>query len=602
MKKYNLKIILLIGIDYSLFFISSIIMFILFKLHPINYYILLISSFLGIISLWITKVYLSIQSKIELNRDYWKFFFAGVANSSFLYLIYKNNFFVITSITFISFIALLISRYFWNYFSSYKKNITDNHKYNIAIYGAGEAGLKLFDIIKVLKNKNVKFFIDDNPNIQGRLIKGIPIINKNNLSEEFLKSNLKEIIIAIPSSTITQKSNIINFLSTFPLKLSSAPKLNDILIDKDIGKITEISIDEALGREIVEPKYELINSTIQNKIVLITGAGGSIGSELARQIVNAKPKKILILDSSEYALYKIDQELNEHSLNCSIISILGDITDHDFIENIFKNKIDIIYHAAAYKHVPLVEKNIIQSVKNNIYGVINLSKHAEKHGVRNFVLISSDKAVRPSNIMGLTKRVCEIILQSKSKLSKSTLYTVVRFGNVLNSSGSVIPLFKKQIKNGGPITLTHKEVTRYFMTIHEAAQLVIQSAAISQQGDIFILDMGKPVKIFDLAKLMIHSSGYAISNGSLNQNTPSIEIKITGLRTGEKLHEELFIDNETEKTIHPKIIRSKESFIKWQYLSKSLELMNAYIKDRDIDKLTKILFDIANLKLIENKD
>tara|TARA_B100001059_G_scaffold234966_1_gene279091 strand:- start:3319 stop:5127 length:1809 start_codon:yes stop_codon:yes gene_type:complete len=602
MKKYNFKIILLIGIDYFLFFISSIIMFILFKLYPINYYILLTSSLLGIITLSITKVYLSIQSKIELNRDYWKFFFAGVANSSFLYLILKNNFFVIISIAFISSIALLISRYFWNYFSSHKKNMTDNYKDNIAIYGAGEAGLKLFDIIKVLKNKNVKFFIDDNPNIQGRLIKGIPVINKKYLSEEFLKNNLKEIIIAIPSSTSIQKSNIINFLSSFPLKLSTAPKLNDILIDKDIGKITEISIDEALGREIVEPKYELINSTIQNKIVLITGAGGSIGSELARQILNANPKKILILDSSEYALYKIDQELNECSLNCPIVSILGDITDHDFIENVFKNEIDIIYHAAAYKHVPLVEKNIIQSVKNNIYGLINLSKHAEKHSIRNFVLISSDKAVRPSNIMGLTKRVCEIILQSKSQLSKNTLYTVVRFGNVLNSSGSVIPLFKKQIKNGGPITLTHQDVTRYFMTIHEAAQLVIQSAAISRQGDIFILDMGKPVKIFDLAKLMIHTSGYAISNGSFNQKTPSIEIKITGLRPGEKLHEELFIDNDTEKTIHPKIIRSKESFIKWQYLSKSLELMNTYIKDRDIDKLTKILFDIANLKLIENKD
>lgn len=593
MKNINFKKFTLILIDFLILAFSGILAVSLLESAPINFNIYFLSSFIAVFILWLTKVYLSIQSNINLNKDYWKFLLASISNSILIYLCASKTFFIVLLSTLLSFLVFLASRYIWKGLKTSSQN-NSNPINNVAIYGAGDAGLKLSDVINVVNKKNVKFFVDDNKRIQGRTTKGIPIIGRDNILEMLQIHKVNELIIAIPSASNKERTDILNFISAFPVKLSTAPDLDQITEKKDINNLKTIPVEDALGRKPVEPNFELIHSSIGNKVVLVTGAGGSIGSELCRQIVAANPDKILILDSSEFALYKIDQELHEYNDPSKIHTILGSVTSKDLLENIFqKNNIDIIFHAAAYKHVPIVEDNIIESTKNNIIGMLNLSEYAEKYKVKNFVLISSDKAVRTTNIMGATKRICELILQAKSDLSKEIKYSMVRFGNVLDSSGSVFPLFRKQIESGGPLTLTHKEITRYFMTIKEAAQLVIQSASLSSHGDVFVLDMGEPIKIIDLARFMIHSNGFVVADEETTSNKPQIEIKITGLRPGEKLYEELIIEDNAEPTAHPKIMRAKDTFLNWNILSNELDQIDTAIKNRDEPKLREVLMELA---------
>ena len=361
-----------------------------------------------------------------------------------------------------------------------------------------------------------------------------------------------------------------------------------------IDELKEVSIDDLLGRETIPPNIELLGKNIQGKSVLVTGAGGSIGSELCRQIVKLQPNKIILFDHSEFNLYEIDKEIKQINgsikLKVEIIPILGSVQNKTRLNSVFnKFKPDTIFHAAAYKHVPIVEYNVVEGVRNNIFGTLNCAEAALSSGVKAFVLISTDKAVRPTNVMGASKRLAELILQALSKDSKHTMFCMVRFGNVLGSSGSVVPLFRKQIAMGGPVTVTHPEITRYFMTIPEASQLVIQAGAMGKGGDVFVLDMGKSIKIFDLASKMIHLSGYSIK--SIKEPAGDVEIKFSGLRPGEKLYEELLIGDNVVGTSHDRIMSAHEAMLPWHELQKIISRLDVSCSNYDLQSIRNILED-----------
>ena len=374
----------------------------------------------------------------------------------------------------------------------------------------------------------------------------------------------------------------------------------------NISDVRELEIEELLGREPIEPDETLIVKTITDKTVLVTGAGGSIGSELCRQIIHQEPKQILLFEQSESSLYEIHKELMDKDLSVSLIPLLGSVQDDDRIKQVINHwRPQTVYHAAAYKHVPLVEHNIVEGIQNNVMGTIKTVLASIDSGAENFVLISTDKAVRPTNIMGASKRLAEMVLQALSSNQKSTKLSMVRFGNVLGSSGSVVPLFREQIRRGGPLTLTHKQITRFFMTIPEAAQLVLQASAMSKGGDVFVLDMGDPVKIIDLAMRMVELSGFQVKD---EKNVDGdIEIKIIGLRPGEKLYEELLIDQDAEATEHPRIMRAKDEFLPWEALEKRISILEKNLLKNDLNAIrdslenlvlgytpTKSIFDWSN--------
>ncbi|NPA29645.1 MAG: polysaccharide biosynthesis protein, partial [Epsilonproteobacteria bacterium] len=410
---------------------------------------------------------------------------------------------------------------------------------SVVIYGAGKAGLKLEEEFQNSPYK-VRFFVDDDPLLQTRSIDGIPILSVNKLKHILNEKKENLLVIAIPSARQKRVQEIYDDLKDFFDEILILPPLDNILRDTPFSKqLKEITVEDLLARHPKDLDKKTIRKFIENRIVLITGAGGSIGSELARQCVKYGAQKLVLLDHSEYNLYKIEQELAESSV--PFVCVMQSVVDKERLEKTFKtHRPQIVLHAAAYKHVPLCEENVEEAILNNIIGTKNCIDLAVEYGVQKFVLISTDKAVRPTNVMGATKRVCELYAQNKP--SGKTEIVAVRFGNVLGSSGSVIPKFKEQIERGGPVTVTHPEVTRYFMLIPEACELVLQAGAIGKGGEIFILDMGEPVKIVDLAKKMIELSG---------QN--NIEIKFTGLRPGEKLYEELLIDKTHAKTLYESI-------------------------------------------------
>lgn len=590
--KFNKKTYCLLLIDFLIFFLVLATSNFILELQIKNLIIYFGSSIFSLIILYVFGVYSSVQSELNLSKDYWKFLCGSLINSIIVYVFSKNI--VLSSLSFIfTFLLFLLSRNLWKSYNQIK--FSKKNPENVAIFGAGDAGAKLAKVLQVIKEKKIIFFIDDNENLHGRRTNGIPIISREEIKSMIKENNINEIVIAIPSLEDIQKEEIIKFLSSFPVELRSAPNLKEISSGKNIDNLENITLEEALGRNPVEPNYNLIKECIFMKTVLVTGGGGSIGSELCRQILKAKPENLLILDSSEFSLYKIDKELKEEFSKIKIVSYLGSVTDDKFIKNVFKsNKIDVIFHAAAYKHVPLVEENIIEATKNNINGMLVISKNAEEYGVKNFVLVSSDKAVRTTNVMGATKRICELILQAKSDLSRDIKFSMVRFGNVLNSSGSVVPLFKKQIIDGGPLTLTHKDITRYFMTIEEAAQLVIQAGSLSKGGDVFVLDMGDPIRIYDLAKFLIYSSGFQINGETKNNNRKTIEIKEIGLRPGEKLFEELIIDENALSTEHPKIMKARENYLKWDLLKEKLQTINKIIENNNDDLLKEFLLELAH--------
>ncbi|ENV52129.1 UDP-N-acetylglucosamine 4,6-dehydratase [Acinetobacter junii CIP 107470 = MTCC 11364] len=435
---------------------------------------------------------------------------------------------------------------------------SDIGRKRIAIYGAGDAGQQIAAALNRSDDHLPVFFIDDYTSLQGQIVGGLKVFSVEKALQRFEKDRIDEILLAIPSVGRVRKTEIIQQFESAHLKITELPGLTQ-LVDGEIrvSDIQEVDIIDLLGRDPVPPIAHLLSKNIQNKIVMVTGAGGSIGSELCRQIIKNQPKMLVLYELTEFALYDIDKELRQ-AASCEIVPILGTVQDQQKLERIIEQyQVQTVYHAAAYKHVPLVECNPIAGLKNNAIGTANSLNAAVKKGVETFVLISTDKAVRPTNVMGASKRMAELYCQAVAETKPHTQISIVRFGNVLGSSGSVVPLFKQQIAKGGPITVTHPEVTRYFMTIPEASQLVIQAGALGSGGDVFLLDMGEPVRIQDLARQMIKLSGLRVRE--TGETDGDIEIAYSGLRPGEKLYEELLIDQDnTEYTEHTRILRSFE--------------------------------------------
>lgn len=465
----------------------------------------------------------------------------------------------------------------------------------VIIYGAGSSGMQLVAALNNGDQYLPMAFVDDNESLIENTVYGIRVYSPNSIGELIANFSVRQILLAIPSATHAERKHILNCLEKFPVHVRTVPDLFDMVSGKvRVDEIRDIDIEDLLGRDIVPPDPQLMGACIRDSNVLITGAGGSIGSELCRQIIKLKPSQMILFDNSEYGLYMIESELRdahgaiESDREIKIVALLGSVRNQVQVENALRKfNVRTVYHAAAYKQVPMVEKNIIEGVQNNIFGTLILAKAAAKFNVENFVFISTDKAVRPANIMGATKRFAEQILQSLSANGSKTKFSMVRFGNVLGSSGSVVPLFRKQIAQGGPITVTHSEVTRYFMTVQEAAQLVIQAGSMASGGDVFVLDMHEPVRIVDLARKMIHLMGYIVKD----ERTPNGDISIayTGLRPGEKLYEELLIGEQVTGTDHPKIMCAEEDFLSWQELENLLVRLERACEALDQVQIREVL-------------
>ena len=464
---------------------------------------------------------------------------------------------------------------------------------NVIIYGAGSAGRQLANALSQAMEYNPIAFIDDSKELNKQIINGLRVYSPEVIETLITRHNVVEVLIALPSQTRKKRNEIISSLEPFPVMVRILPSITEVAQGKvKVNDLREISLSDLLGRDSVTPNQELLDLNIREKVVMVTGAGGSIGSELCRQIVNLGAIKLVLYDNSELGLYSINNELTEHNINCEILPILGSVTNQKRLETIFKRyEVDTIYHAAAYKHVPMVEFNSTEGVNNNIFGTLSCAQAAIKSKVETFVLISTDKAVRPTNTMGATKRTAELILQSLSKEQKYTKMCMVRFGNVLGSSGSVIPLFKEQIRKGGPITVTDIDIIRYFMTIPEAVELVIQAGAMGREGDVFVLDMGKPIRINDLARKMIHLSGLTVKDAQNPEG--DIEIKYTGLRSGEKLYEELLIGDNVSETENSMIMSAKEQMLSWNDLYSDLEDLRNANDNFDIKKVRRLLMQIV---------
>lgn len=483
----------------------------------------------------------------------------------------------------------------------------DNGLPRVAIYGAGAAGNQLVAALRMGRAMRPVAFIDDDAGIAGRVISGLQVYKSKHIQRMIDTTGAQEILLAIPSSSRTRRREILELLEKYPLHVRSVPGFMDLASGRvKVDDIQEVDIADLLGRDAVPAQEHLLERCIAGQAVLVTGAGGSIGSELCRQILMLKPKTLLLFEHSEFNLYTIlcelEQRVSRESLPVRVLPILGSVRDEGKLHDIMTTwSVDTVYHAAAYKHVPMVEHNIAEGVLNNVVGTLNTAQAAIKAGVANFVLISTDKAVRPTNVMGSTKRLAELVLQALSRelgpvmfaersnvpRVNKTRFTMVRFGNVLGSSGSVIPLFHKQIKSGGPITVTHPNITRYFMTIPEAAQLVIQAGSMGLGGDVFVLDMGEPVKIVELAEKMVHLSGLSVRSDKNPHG--DIAIEFTGLRPGEKLYEELLIGENVAVTGHPMIMSADEDYLPWETLKEKLAQLLSAVGNDDYDKVRKLL-------------
>jgi FlaA1/EpsC-like NDP-sugar epimerase len=468
------------------------------------------------------------------------------------------------------------------------------NKTNVLIYGAGSAGRQLLISLENNLQMKVVGFLDDDPQFHRQKILGQTVYDPMNIEKLINTKNIDIVLLALPSITRQKRNQIINILNKYKITIKTLPSVQDIIEGKvSVSDIKDLDIEDFLNREQVLPNLDLLSKNINSKVVMVTGAGGSIGSELSRQISKLNPKKLILIEISEFALYKISEEIKKINKSIKIISLLINVQNKTNIEQLFKTfNIDTVYHAAAYKHVPIVEENICESIKNNVFGTFVLAEAAIKYNVSNFVLISSDKAVRPTNIMGASKRLAEICVQSLyDNQNQQTKFAIVRFGNVLESSGSVIPKFKQQIKEGGPITLTHPDVTRYFMTITEASQLVIQAGTMAEKCEVFVLDMGGSVKIKDLIVKMIKLSGLSIKN---DKNLDGdIEIKITGLRPGEKLYEELLIGDNPQKTNHEKIQKAQDPFVPFNKLKIDLDHLSNLIDENKGGEVKHMLSNLA---------
>ena len=466
---------------------------------------------------------------------------------------------------------------------------------HVLIYGAGKQGIALVNALAKEDNYKPCTFIDDNPQKQGSIISGLKVQPFNSIPDLLAHKKYKKILLALGDTSRADRQALVSRLEQFPLEVLTTPSVQDIVTGKSqIDEIKEVEIEDILGRDSISPDTQLLENDILGKNVLISGAGGSIGSELCRQVILQKPAKLILLELNEYSLYAIEQELNQTAssakLDMEIISILGSVQRQSRLENIFKTfHVQTIYHAAAYKHVPMVERNVVEGVRNNVFGTWFCAEAAIIAGVEKFVLISTDKAVRPTNVMGASKRLAELVLQALAKRQTETLFTMVRFGNVLGSSGSVVPLFREQIKKGKAITVTHPDIIRYFMTIPEASQLVIQAGAMGKGGDVFVLDMGEPIKIVDLAKKMIHLSGLTEKTDICPNG--DIAIEYTGLRPGEKLYEELLIGDNVEGSKHPRIMTANEVHLSWPETHNLLNHLDKACHDFQVADVISLLLE-----------
>ncbi len=476
---------------------------------------------------------------------------------------------------------------------------SDNNGKKVLIYGAGAAGTQLATILKTDPAYSLVGFIDDEASLKGWNINGLNIYSPLQIESFINEKSVKEVILAMPSAGHKKRQDILNRLEPLTVNVRSIPAFADLASGKlKASDIKDIDIDDLLGRDVIEPNSTLLPANIRGKVVMVTGAGGSIGSELCRQIIALSPEKLILLEQSEFALYQIEQELEElirnNSYSVRLNKVLGSITNPVLLKRLFEHKtVQTIYHAAAYKHVPLVEENPVAGLSNNVFGTQLLAEHALDGNVETFILISTDKAVRPTNVMGCSKRVAEMVLQALAESPDSnTVFSMVRFGNVLGSSGSVVPKFRQQIREGGPITVTHKDITRFFMSIPEAVQLVIQAGAMAKGGEVFVLDMGDSVKITDMAKKMIKLAGLSIKNDESPEG--DIEIEYTGLRPGEKLYEELLIGDNVSGTQHKRIMRANEIHMEKLALQSHLNSLQDAMSTSKVDGIKKELTSIVD--------
>ncbi len=561
------------------------------------------TPFLCLVTFWYFGVYSSVVRYIDLSVIFIlakATFLVTVLSiiSKVLYLLIMKNFFEISSDSLISAEGWLIglisfsflitaSRLTANYFLRDRKS-----EKRVIIYGAGSAGIQLASALSVSKEMQPVAFIDQNPSLHGNFIRGIKVLHPKKLERLALRGSVDEVLIAIPSASKSTLRSLLKEIENYSLKVRILPGLAELAQGKIlVSELKEVDISDLLGRYEVEANQALIDRNIQNKVVLITGAGGSIGSEISRQAVRNKAKKVILVDSNEFALYSIKNEIESFMTDTELYAVLTNVNNDKRMKEVLDTfEVDTIYHTAAYKHVPLVEENPFEAVINNILGTKICVDLAIQAGVETFVLISTDKAVRPTNIMGATKRFAELILQSVSKDTKTRMI-MVRFGNVIGSSGSAIPLFQKQIKEGGPVTVTHPEVIRYFMSIPEAAELVIQAGAMGVGGDVFVLDMGEPVKIYDLAKRLINLSGMEVRDDKNPEG--EIEIVFTGLRHGEKLFEELLIGDNVSTTEHKQILRAEEDSLSVEELDQYIDLLKQAEISRDVAQLKEIFKQVV---------
>lgn len=470
----------------------------------------------------------------------------------------------------------------------------------VLIYGAGSAGRQLVSALEKSFEMRVIGFLDDDDRLHGHILDAQPVFSPDDLGGLIESKGITHILMAIPSVSLRRRNEILKKMSEYHVAVRTLPSVTDLAEGRvTISDLRDLDIDDLLGREPVMPNRILLSKNIFGQIVLVTGAGGSIGSELCRQILMVSPAQLLLIEQSEFALYTIQQELEKKishqkgATSTILVPLIASVQDQDRMREIMSSwRPDTVYHAAAYKHVPLVEHNPAAAIKNNLMGTLHTAQAAIENGVSDFVLISTDKAVRPTNVMGASKRLAEMALQALADINNDTKFSIVRFGNVLGSSGSVVPKFREQIRNGGPITLTHSDVTRYFMTLPEAAQLVIQAGAMAEGGDVFVLNMGRPVKIIDLARRMVELSGLTVKDEVHSDG--DIEILVTGLRSGEKLYEELLIGENASATLHPSIMKAQENFIPWDDFEPKLHALKIALSTSDICVIRLIMQQLVD--------
>ncbi|WP_018145952.1 nucleoside-diphosphate sugar epimerase/dehydratase [Thioalkalivibrio sp. AKL6] len=463
----------------------------------------------------------------------------------------------------------------------------------VVVFGAGEAGVQLLSGLKAGGRFRVVAFVDEDRSLQGSSIDGIPVHSPDRLERFVSRFRVKRMLLAIPSATRQERRRILEQLEPLPVYVQTVPSMEAVVSGHaSLEQLEDVDIADLLGRDAVPPDPELLTCSVRDRIVMVTGAGGSIGSELCRRIIRLEPATLILFERNEFALYSIERELQETAAQLdrcpAIHAVLGSVTNARRVASVLaEHGVQTLYHAAAYKHVPIVEANLIEGVRNNVFGTAVLAEAALNAGVDRFILISTDKAVRPTNVMGATKRLAEMVLQDRARAQGGTIFSMVRFGNVLGSSGSVVPLFHQQIRDGGPVTVTHPEITRYFMSIPEATELVIQAGAMAEGGEVYVLDMGEPVRIVDLARRMIHLHGRQVKEDGVPED--GVEIVFTGLRPGEKLYEELLIGDNVQATGHPRIMRAREDCVSAKDLHAALNQLDQADRDMDTERACRTI-------------